>query len=70
MPGALKDSGYVSGTFGKWHLGYEPDFNPLEHGWDEFFGYLGGNVHYFNHRETSDLHVSSTEECRSIGRAT
>ena len=42
MPGALKDAGYVSGTFGKWHLGYEPQFNPLEHGWDEFFGYLGG----------------------------
>ena len=57
MPGALKDAGYVAGTFGKWHLGYEPHFNPLEHGWDEFFGYMGGNVHYFNHRETSDLHV-------------
>ena len=57
MPGALKDAGYVSGVFGKWHLGYEPQFNPLEHGWDEFFGYQGGNVHYFNHRELSDLHV-------------
>jgi arylsulfatase A len=44
-------------TFGKWHLGYEPKFNPMEHGWDAFFGYMGGNVHYFNHRETSDLHV-------------
>ncbi len=57
IPGALKDAGYVSGVFGKWHLGYEPAFNPMEHGWDEFFGYMGGNVHYFNHRELSDLHV-------------
>ncbi|MBC8327088.1 MAG: sulfatase-like hydrolase/transferase [Verrucomicrobia subdivision 3 bacterium] len=57
LPGALKQAGYVCGVFGKWHLGYEPRFNPMEHGWDEFFGYLGGNVHYFNHRETSDLHV-------------
>lgn len=57
LPGALKRTGYVSGVFGKWHLGYEPRFNPMEHGWDEFFGYLGGNVHYFNHRETSELHV-------------
>ena len=57
LPSALKPSGYVSAVFGKWHLGYEPQFNPMEHGWDDFFGYMGGNVHYFNHRETSDLHV-------------
>lgn len=57
LPSALKKPGYASGVFGKWHLGYEPQFNPLEHGWDDFFGYMGGNVHYFNHRELSDLHV-------------
>ena len=57
LPGALKQAGYACGVFGKWHLGYEPKFNPMEYGWDAFFGYLGGNVHYFNHRETSDLHV-------------
>jgi len=57
LPSALKKTGYASGVFGKWHLGYEPQFNPLEHGWDDFFGYMGGNVHYFNHRELSDLHV-------------
>jgi N-acetylgalactosamine-6-sulfatase len=57
IPRALKEAGYACGVFGKWHLGYEPEFNPLAHGWDAFFGYLGGNVHYFNHRETSDLHV-------------
>ena len=57
LPSALKEAGYTCAIFGKWHLGYEPKFNPMEYGWDEFFGYLGGNVHYFNHRETSDLHV-------------
>ena len=57
LPSALKSAGYACGVFGKWHLGYEPQFNPMEHGWDDFFGYMGGNVHYFNHRETSDLHV-------------
>lgn len=57
LPKAMKSAGYTCGIFGKWHLGYEPHFNPIEHGWDEFQGYLGGNVNYFNHRETSDLHV-------------
>lgn len=57
LPSALKKQGYTCGIYGKWHLGYEPKFNPMEHGWDVFEGYLGGNVHYFNHRETSDLHV-------------
>ena len=57
IPGELKKAGYVCGVIGKWHLGYEPHFNPMQHRWDDFFGYTGGNVHYFNHRETSDLHV-------------
>ena len=57
IPGKLKEEGYKCGIFGKWHLGYEPHFNPMVHGWDAFFGYMGGNVHYFNHKELSDLHV-------------
>lgn len=57
LPQRLREQGYRCGIFGKWHLGYEPQFNPMNHGWDAFFGYLGGNVHYFNHRETSPLHV-------------
>ena len=57
LPKAIADAGYQCAIFGKWHLGYEAKFNPLNYGWHEFAGYLGGNVHYFNHRETSDLHV-------------
>lgn len=30
---ALKDAGYATGHFGKWHLGPEP-FDPLHHGFD------------------------------------
>lgn len=30
---ALKDAGYATGHFGKWHLGKEP-YSPLEHGFD------------------------------------
>ena len=54
---ALKGVGYVNGVFGKWHLGYEPKFSPLEQGFDRFTGFLGGNVEYFEHYETSGLDV-------------
>ncbi len=39
---ALKAAGYATGIVGKWHLGFAPKFNPLERGYDEFFGFLGG----------------------------
>lgn len=54
---ALKSAGYENGIFGKWHLGYEPKFSPLEQGFDTFTGFLGGNVEYFRHYELSDLDV-------------
>ena len=54
---ALKRAGYVNGVFGKWHLGYEPKFSPLDQGFDEFTGFLGGNVDYFTHTELSPLEV-------------
>lgn len=53
----LKKVGYYNGVFGKWHLGYEPKFSPLEQGFDEFIGFLGGNVDYFRHKELSEIPV-------------
>ncbi len=53
----LKAAGYETAVFGKWHLGYEAKFNPLDQGFDEFFGFLGGNVDYFTHEELSDIPV-------------
>jgi len=37
---ALKEQGYVTGQFGKNHLGDLNEFLPTVHGFDEFFGYL------------------------------
>ncbi len=34
----LKPLGYHTAIFGKWHLGDHPDFLPLNHGFDEFYG--------------------------------
>ncbi len=54
---ALNSAGYSNAIFGKWHLGYEPKFHPLDQGFEEFTGFLGGNVAYFRHHELSDLDV-------------
>ena len=34
----LKDRGYATALFGKWHLGHLRKFLPLQHGFDEYYG--------------------------------
>ena len=38
IPELLKTKGYKTGMVGKWHLGYNPPFLPLNHGFDEYLG--------------------------------
>ncbi len=42
LPQLLKTAGYKTGMVGKWHLGYSEKFNPVNRGFEEFFGFLGG----------------------------
>lgn len=42
----LRAAGYHTGVIGKWHLGDEPQFHPLQRGFDEFFGFLRGASFY------------------------
>jgi len=46
---ALKRSGYATALFGKWHLGYQTGFNPCKQGFDEFKGFVSGNIDYRSH---------------------
>jgi arylsulfatase A-like enzyme len=46
---AMKSAGYATAVFGKWHLGYKPEFNPLKHGFDEFNGFISGNIDAHSH---------------------
>ena len=34
----LREQGYATAIFGKWHLGAQPEFNPTRHGFGEFLG--------------------------------
>jgi arylsulfatase A-like enzyme len=43
----LRARGYRTGAIGKWHQGLADKFHPLERGFDEFYGYLGGSRSYF-----------------------
>tara|TARA_R110002072_G_scaffold155657_2_gene306025 strand:+ start:46232 stop:47647 length:1416 start_codon:yes stop_codon:yes gene_type:complete len=57
LASSLKMAGYQTAVVGKWHLGYETKHHPLKQGFDQFFGFLGGYVDYYRHREFSDLDV-------------
>lgn len=53
LPSLLKDAGYTTAMFGKWHCGYLPWFSPLRIGFETFFGNLDGAVDYFSHIDTA-----------------
>ena len=39
----LKRNGYVNGIFGKWHLGHQDKYLPLQNGFDEYSGLICSN---------------------------
>jgi arylsulfatase A len=45
----LKAAGYKTAMFGKWHLGMVPGNEPLDQGFDEFLGHLGGCIDNYSH---------------------
>lgn len=49
----LKEAGYATGICGKWHLGYDDEFSPNRHGFDQAFYCLGGGMDYFHHVEAT-----------------
>lgn len=51
----LRDAGYRTGILGKWHLGYDTRFHPMNQGFDEFRGFTGGAVDHHTHVATHGL---------------
>lgn len=63
---ALKNGGYRTALFGKWHVGSHRDHGPMKQGFDEFFGIRNGFIdnynHYFLHgKGYHDLYEGTTE---------
>ena len=52
IPQRLKPAGYVSGAFGKWHLGLTKEYHAMNRGFDEFYGFMARGAHpYFDHSD-------------------
>ncbi|AMX02897.1 sulfatase [Microbulbifer thermotolerans] len=51
----LKDRGYRTAMIGKWHLGDADRYHPLKRGFDEFYGFRGGDRSYFKYDEANPL---------------
>jgi arylsulfatase A len=49
----LKPLGYATACYGKWHLGDDPKFLPMRHGFDDYFGLPYSND-MWPHHPTSD----------------
>jgi arylsulfatase A-like enzyme len=43
----LKAAGYKTGMVGKWHLGDAEKFHPINRGFQEYYGFLGGARSFF-----------------------
>lgn len=50
----LKESGYKTAIYGKWHLGDNEKFLPTRHGFDDFYGILYSNDMWPYHPERPD----------------
>lgn len=62
----MKAAGYETALVGKWHLGTEPAFHPLRHGFDEFYGFLGAAADYASHVDTEWLRNLFQDGTRTV----
>ncbi len=71
IPRILKSAptGYATGCFGKWNIGFAKGSRPTERGFDEFIGHASGNMDYYHHiyKGKHDLY-QGTEELHADGR--
>ncbi|MFZ4795041.1 MAG: sulfatase, partial [Blastocatellia bacterium] len=57
----LKRKGYATAAVGKWHLGFQPEYLPMKHGFDSYFG-----IPYSNDMDFVGQNVSTDERRRRM----
>ena len=45
-----RGAGYETTLVGKWHLGWLPDYSPLQRGYEHFWGFRSGGIDYYTHQ--------------------
>ncbi|MBI1368006.1 MAG: sulfatase-like hydrolase/transferase [Planctomycetes bacterium] len=55
LPTVLHSAGYRTIALGKWHLGYAPQFTPIERGYTDYYGFLQGARSYWPLEKPSRL---------------
>ncbi|XP_074616561.1 N-acetylgalactosamine-6-sulfatase-like isoform X1 [Acropora palmata] len=66
LPNLLKPEGYYSKIVGKWHLGHQPQFLPLQHGFDEWFG--APNCHFGPYDNIKTPNIPVYKDNKMLGR--
>jgi len=61
MADRMKELGYRTAIFGKWHLGGADRFHPTKRGFDEFYGFRGGARSYFAYDKPPKEHQNKME---------
>lgn len=56
---AMRAAGYATGLVGKWHLGSQPQFQPQQRGFDEYFGFLHGANTYMEPPRGPGIHYAA-----------
>ncbi|MCD6353911.1 MAG: sulfatase-like hydrolase/transferase [Prolixibacteraceae bacterium] len=60
----FQQAGYKTKCIGKWHLGHKPEFFPVNHGFDEYYGILYSNdmrpVQIVENRDTVEYPVDQS----------
>ncbi|XP_036605212.1 N-acetylgalactosamine-6-sulfatase [Trichosurus vulpecula] len=66
LPELLKKAGYVNKIVGKWHMGHRPQFHPLRHGFDEWFG--SPNCHFGPYDNKARPNIPVYRNWEMVGR--
>nr|WP_282134522.1 sulfatase [Seonamhaeicola maritimus] len=61
MADYLKELGYKTALFGKWHMGHADRYHPTKRGFDEFYGFRGGARSYW---EMSEAEMQKKAEAK------
>jgi arylsulfatase A-like enzyme len=72
LPQALREAGYTTGIFGKWHLGhFAPEYLPTRRGFDRQYGHYNGALDYFDHTRDGGFDWHRNDKvCRDEGYST